>query len=177
MLSDAANTIESLSAKLADMEQTDRKLVLKNTYYVKRKRKDDVIVSIMYNRADNKYHFVNLLKTHICSCGFETIEEAIADMEQRKNNGSICDFYLIERSAEDCGGGWILCSTRNIPDMGSTVLIQLKSERDGITGDDDRTFDISYIRSRDNSEWFCSTGKYPLKAVKAWKPIKAYHEP
>ncbi len=83
----------------------------------------------------------------------------------------------MERSAEDCGGGWILCSTGNMPDMGSTVLIQLKSERDGITGDEDRTFDISFIRSRDNSEWISPSAKYPLKAVKAWKPIKAYHKP
>lgn len=81
----------------------------------------------------------------------------------------------MERSAEN--DGWILCSTGNMPDMGSTVLIQLKSERDGITGDEDRTFDISFIRSKDNNEWVCSTGKYALKSVKAWKPIKAYHEP
>ncbi|MCI9142381.1 MAG: hypothetical protein HFH87_07125 [Lachnospiraceae bacterium] len=82
----------------------------------------------------------------------------------------------MERPAEDCGG-WILCSTGIMPDMGSTVLIQLKNERDGITGDEDRTFDISFIRSRDNSEWISPSAKYPLKAVKAWKPIKAYHEP
>ncbi len=83
----------------------------------------------------------------------------------------------MERSAEDCSGGWIPCSTGNMPDTGSTVLIQLKSQRDGITGDEDRTFDISFIRSRDNSEWVSPSAKYPLKAVKAWKPIKAYHEP
>lgn len=81
----------------------------------------------------------------------------------------------MDRSA-DCSG-WIPCSTGNMPDMGSAVLIQFKSDMNGITGDDDRTFDISFIRSRDNREWFCSTGKYPLKAVKAWKPIKSYHEP
>ena len=104
LLEQAADSIESLSAKQ------------ENAYYVKRNGKDDVIVSIMYNKADNKYHFVNLSKNHICACGFETTEEAIADMEQRKNNGSICDFYLIERSVEDCGGGWIECESGKIPD-------------------------------------------------------------
>ncbi len=72
------------------------------------------------------------------------------------------------------GGGWIACDTGYMPDIGSSVLIQFRSDMDGITGDEDRTFDISYLRSRDNSEWVCSTGKYPLKAVKAWRPIKPY---
>ncbi len=103
----AADIMEALSSKLADMEQTDRKLVLKNTYFVKRKRKDDVIVSIMYNKADNKYHFVNLSKNHICSCGFETIEEAIADMGARRNKSSINGFYLIGRPEEGGGSRWI----------------------------------------------------------------------
>ena len=40
-------------------------------------------------------HFVNLSKGHICSCGFETINDAILDMEHYKNNGMIDDYYCI----------------------------------------------------------------------------------
>ena len=78
---------------------------------------------------------------------------------------------------EDCEGVWILCSTRNMPDMGSAVLIQFKSDINGIAGGENRTFDISYIRPRDNREWFCFTRKYLLKDVKARKLIKECHEP
>lgn len=116
--------------------------------------------------ADDMEKYVGLTpKPHILREAADTIEALSAKLQAAN----------MERK-EDFGG-WILCSTGHMPDMGSAVLIQFKSDMNGITGDDDRTFDISYIRSRDNSEWFCSTGKYPLKAVKAWKPIKSYHEP
>lgn len=180
MLSDAANTIESLSAKLADMEQTDRKLVLKNTYYVKRKRKDDVIVSIMYNRADNKYHFVNLLKTHICSCGFETIEEAIADMEQRKNNGSICDFYLIERSAEDCGGGWIKCKDRlptkkECGDYRGNFIVTVYTNKLTTLYMD---YEYAIVRGKEVGRWIWNDRVNIPWEVIAWQPLpEPYHEP
>ena len=67
---------------------------MKNIYFVKRQQ-GDVLVSIMYNRTDKKYHFVNLSKGHICSCGFETINDAILDMEHYKNNGMIDAYYCI----------------------------------------------------------------------------------
>ena len=67
---------------------------MKNIYFVKRQQ-GDVLVSIMYNRTDKKYHIVNLSKGHICSCGFKTINDAILDMEHYKNNGIIDDYYCI----------------------------------------------------------------------------------
>lgn len=147
IMSQSADTIEALSAKL---ETANKELERWHTDKINDKIK-------------NPFAWTSTLCCHNCDHKDEYIEELeAADME---------------RPAEDCGGGWILCSTGNMPDMGSTVLIQLKSERDGITGDEDRTFDISFIRSRDNSEWISPSAKYPLKAVKAWKPIKAYHEP
>lgn len=80
----------------------------------------------------------------------------------------------MERS-ENCGG-WILCSTGKMPHGGSSVLIRLKSINDGITGDDDRTYDISFLRTTDN-EWVSTQGTYTFDAVLAWKPIEPYHEP
>lgn len=65
-----------------------------NLYCVK-KNTGNVIVAIMYSRSDNKYHFVNLTKDHICECGFESIEAAIYDMELKRLNGELIDYFKI----------------------------------------------------------------------------------
>lgn len=67
---------------------------MKNLYLVKR-NKGDVIVTIMINRIDNKYHFINLTNEHICQCGFNSIEEALLDLEKYKKDGRIIDFYKL----------------------------------------------------------------------------------
>ena len=69
-------------------------IVINNLYFIRR-TKGNVIISIMYNRTDNKYHFVNLSSNHICTCGFDTVDDAIADMEQFKNDEIIIDYYKI----------------------------------------------------------------------------------
>lgn len=167
MLREAANTIESLSKKL-QAENMERTAV----------DSGEMNESILEVKTPKNCHECELcyeyrlcfVKIHNsgCCCGGRIMEEV---PESGKPN-----WCPLKESSADCGG-WIPCSTGNMPDMGSAVLIQFKSDMNGITGDDDRTFDISYMRSRDNSEWFCSTGKYPIKAVKAWKPIESYHEP
>lgn len=59
-------------------------------------RKDNVVlVAIMINRQDNKYHFVNLTHNHICECGFDTIEDAVKDMEKQKEEGKLVDFKYL----------------------------------------------------------------------------------
>lgn len=59
-------------------------------------RKDGIIFAyIMYNRADGKYHFVNFTHNHICECGFDTIEDAVADLEQYKKDEKIIDYQKI----------------------------------------------------------------------------------
>ena len=68
---------------------------MENIYLVIR-NKGNVIVSIMFNRFNGSYHFVNLTKGHICSCEFETIYDAIDDMQSKKNNGEIIDFIKIK---------------------------------------------------------------------------------
>lgn len=54
-----------------------------------------MIVSIMFCIADKKFHFVNLTKNHICTCGFNTIDDAILDMEHLKNSGKLIEYYKI----------------------------------------------------------------------------------
>jgi len=50
----------------------------------------------MFSRHDNKYHFVNITKDHICECGFDTVEHAIQDMEIKKKNGELIDYFQIK---------------------------------------------------------------------------------
>lgn len=58
--------------------------------------KGSVIVTIMYNRANGKYHFVNLTHGHICSCAFDTEEDAIKDMEKQKQESKLIDYKEIK---------------------------------------------------------------------------------
>ena len=46
--------------------------------------KDTVIVDIFRDKVTGKYKYINLTKKHICPCNFNTIEDAIYDMEKLK---------------------------------------------------------------------------------------------
>lgn len=59
--------------------------------------KDTVYVALYRHKATNEYSFVNLTKRHICPCRFSSIEEAIADMENRKNRGSVLSYVEIKQ--------------------------------------------------------------------------------
>lgn len=54
--------------------------------WVVEKPDGNVIVTIMKNKLDDTYSFVNLTKGHICECRFESLEAALRDMEDRKLN-------------------------------------------------------------------------------------------
>lgn len=68
---------------------------MENLYLVIRE-KGNVVVAIMFSEYNGSYHFVNLTKDHICECEFETIWDAIDDMQNKKDNGEIIDFIKIE---------------------------------------------------------------------------------
>ena len=53
---------------------------MKDNIYLVIREKDNVVVSIMMNKSDHTYSFVNLTKGHICTCKFDSIEDAIKDM-------------------------------------------------------------------------------------------------
>lgn len=76
--------------------------MIDNLYFIRRV-KGNVIVSIIYNKTDNKYHFVNLTSNHICSCCFETVDKAILDMERLKKEGKIMEYYKIEKGEKEIG--------------------------------------------------------------------------
>ena len=50
---------------------------------------DDVIVTILPNKSDGTFSFVNLTKEHICPCRFQSIEEALEDMDRQIKKGKI----------------------------------------------------------------------------------------
>lgn len=55
--------------------------------------KDEVVVTIMKNKANDTYSFINLTKEHICPCKFESIDDALKDMDERVENGEI-NYYF-----------------------------------------------------------------------------------
>lgn len=52
-------------------------------YRVFRKTKSKCEVMICKDRATDKYCFVNLTSGHVCSCRFDSIEDALNDMRNR----------------------------------------------------------------------------------------------
>lgn len=65
---------------------------MNNVYLVQRKN-GNVIVSIMRNKSDNTYSFVNLTKGHICSCRFDSVENAVKDMDEKIFDGEIVAYF------------------------------------------------------------------------------------
>ena len=52
---------------------------------VNRRNRPDCIVMLCQERATNKWCYVNLSTEHVCACRFDTIDDAIADMEKRED--------------------------------------------------------------------------------------------
>ena len=59
--------------------------------------KDIVTVLLLKHKNTNEYSFVNLTKGYVCPCRFKSINEAIKDLEERKNSGNIINYKFIER--------------------------------------------------------------------------------
>ena len=64
-------------------------------FLVIRPNNDNVEVLIIKNKNDNTYSYVNLTKGHICTCRFKTMDEAIFDMDELKEQGKIVDYKQI----------------------------------------------------------------------------------
>lgn len=67
-----------------------------NNIYLVQRKSGNVIVSIMRNKSDNTYSFVNLTKNHICQCRFDSIEDAVKDMDEKILNGEIVWYFKLE---------------------------------------------------------------------------------
>ena len=55
------------------------------------------LVTILKNKEDNTYSFVNLTKMHICPCKFESVQAAIADMDRQVVEGTILKYVELEK--------------------------------------------------------------------------------
>ena len=50
----------------------------------------------MRNKSDNTYLFVNLTKNHICPCRFDSVEDAVKNMDEKILNGDIVRYFKLE---------------------------------------------------------------------------------
>lgn len=67
-----------------------------NNIYLVQRTNGNAIVSIMRNKSDNTYSFVNLTKGHICPCIFDSVENAVKDMDEKILNGEISGYFKLE---------------------------------------------------------------------------------
>lgn len=63
-------------------------------WLVKRQH-DKVIVTIMKNKSDGTYSFINLTKEHIYPCRFSSVEEALLDMDKKIKEGTVLKYEKI----------------------------------------------------------------------------------
>lgn len=56
---------------------------------------DEIIVTIMKNKSDASYSFINLTKEHICPCRFNSVNDALRDMDRLKDSGKIIDYLKL----------------------------------------------------------------------------------
>ncbi len=54
------------------------------------------VCAIMQHKLTKKYSFVNITKGHICSCEFNTQEEALKDLRNKYFNKEIATYILYE---------------------------------------------------------------------------------
>lgn len=55
-----------------------------------------VDVLLLKHKGTDEYSFVNLTKGHICPCRFRSMEEAILDLAERKKDGRIFNYLILE---------------------------------------------------------------------------------
>ena len=67
-----------------------------NNIYLVQRTNGNVIVSIMRNKSDNTYSFVNLTKGHICPCRFDSVEDAVKDIDEKILNGESVGYFKLE---------------------------------------------------------------------------------
>lgn len=67
-----------------------------NNIYLVQRTNGNVIVSIMRNKSDNTYSFVNLTKGHICPCRFDSVEDAVKNIDEKILNGEIVGYFKLE---------------------------------------------------------------------------------
>lgn len=65
-------------------------------YLVQKNKFEYCKVYILPHKETGKYSFVNITKGHICPCVFDTYEDALKDLEDRKEKGLIDNYWEIQ---------------------------------------------------------------------------------
>ena len=61
--------------------------MIKVIKFIVHKETEDLDVLLLRHKGTDKYSFVNLTKGHICKCVFDSVDEAMKDIEDRKAKG------------------------------------------------------------------------------------------
>jgi hypothetical protein len=70
--------------------------VIKVIKFIVHKETEDLDVLLLRHKGTDKYSFVNLTKGHICKCVFDSVDEAMKDIEDRKVKGLLIDYEIVE---------------------------------------------------------------------------------
>jgi hypothetical protein len=69
--------------------------VIKVIKFIVHKETEDLDVLLLRHKGTDKYSFVNLTKGHICKCVFDSVDEAMKDIEDRKAKGLLIDYEIV----------------------------------------------------------------------------------
>ena len=69
----------------------------KKSLGIKYKENEILDVLLLRHKGTDKYSFVNLTRGHICSCVFNSVDDALKDIEDRKQKGLLIDYEIIEK--------------------------------------------------------------------------------
>lgn len=70
--------------------------MIKVIKFIVHKETEDLDVLLLRHKGTDKYSFVNLTKGHICKCVFDSVDEAMKDIEDRKAKGLLVDYEIVE---------------------------------------------------------------------------------
>ena len=60
------------------------------------KENEIIHVLLLKHKNTDKYSYVNLSKGHICKCVFDSIEDALEDIEERKKKKLLVNYQIVE---------------------------------------------------------------------------------
>lgn len=69
--------------------------MIKVIKFIVHKETEDLDVLLLRHKGTDKYSFVNLTKGHICKCVFDSVDEAMKDIEDRKAKGLLIDYEIV----------------------------------------------------------------------------------
>ena len=69
--------------------------MIKVIKFIVHKETEDLDVLLLRHKDTDKYSFVNLTKGHICKCVFDSVDEAMKDIEDRKVKGLLIDYEIV----------------------------------------------------------------------------------